>query len=172
MVNDVQTGVHYRKKSFIVLLMGDVCTIPEVIDQKSHPTTHKEFYQTQIIAGHEAFNSYLFCMRLAELRMLCDWGGWDDDVWHTCLPKFPGKKIPYKFRHLQFHPFGLKKIVLPFFFKINKFEILYRTIFFRIFLPSNSISFLSNHKKLKDDQVLMRLFLNENCFFFCDLPEN
>ncbi len=43
------------------------------------------FYLTQVMSGHRAFNGYLFRMKLAESPKCskCDRRGWDDDAWHT-----------------------------------------------------------------------------------------
>ncbi len=43
------------------------------------------FYLTQVLSDHEAFNAYLFRMKLAESPECanCDRRGRDDDAWHT-----------------------------------------------------------------------------------------
>ncbi len=43
------------------------------------------FYLTQVLFGHGAFNAYLFHMKVAESPECtnCDRRGWDDDAWHT-----------------------------------------------------------------------------------------
>ncbi len=43
------------------------------------------FYLTQVMSGHGAFNTYLFRMKLAESPKCanCDRRGQDDDAWHT-----------------------------------------------------------------------------------------
>ena len=44
-----------------------------------------DFYLSQVMSGHGAFNAYLFRMRLADSPECanCDTRGRDDDAWHT-----------------------------------------------------------------------------------------
>ncbi len=44
-----------------------------------------DFYITQVMSSHGAFNKYLFHMRLAESNKCVNWDrrGRDDDAWHT-----------------------------------------------------------------------------------------
>ncbi len=52
------------------------------------------FYLTQVMSGHGAFNAYLFRMKLAESPECsnCDRRGRDDNAWHT-LFEYPAFRL-------------------------------------------------------------------------------